>query len=96
MSVSTSAWVSCNHLDNEKPSGQRACQETVTDGTDGHGPRTPGLPDDAWLWTKRDARREARKLGWAAGVHTDGTRGGQFDFCPAHKPARPRGTDGAL
>jgi len=83
----TTAWIRCNHLDKAMPQGQQSCNELVTDGSGNHGsPRTPGLPEEVWLWTKAIARREARKLGWAAGVGLDGTRGGDFDYCPAHDP----------
>jgi hypothetical protein len=76
----------CNYLDTSKPPGERGCREEVADGT--YGARTPGLPDGVYLWTTRDARREARKLGWAAGIHAGGTRGGPLDYCPAHKSAK--------
>jgi hypothetical protein len=88
MSALTTAWINCNHLDRGKPMGERGCPEQVTDGSGSHGaPRTPGLPEGIWLWTRADARREARKLGWASGVRADGSRGGPFDYCPAHKAA---------
>jgi hypothetical protein len=88
MTVLSAAWIDCNHLDKEKPRGQACCREKVTDGSGSHGaPRTPGLPESTWLWTKADARREARKLGWAIGVHADGSPGGILDYCPAHKDA---------
>lgn len=86
MSADTAARLRCDHLDDTKPSGQRGCLEQVVDGT--YGERTPGLPEHVFLWTRHDAWREGRKLGWATGVHADGSRGGRLDYCPAHKPAQ--------
>jgi hypothetical protein len=86
VTAETAAMVRCDYLDHGKPPAERACREVVTDGT--YRPdreRTPGLPEHVYLWTIRDARREARRLGWAVGVHMDRTRGGRLDYCPAHK-----------
>ena len=71
MSAGTRAYVDCDHLDMDAPAGQRVCPERVNEG-----------------WTKVEARRAAKKLGWTVGVHARSTRrGGDFDYCPAHKPA---------
>jgi len=85
----TSCSLACDHTDVVGQGGTktyRCCPEVVTDGLDG-GPRTAALPESTYLFTKTDARREARKLGWATAVHTDGSRGrgALFDYCPAHK-----------
>ena len=70
MSAGTHAYVSCDHLDMDAPVGRRGCRERVDEG-----------------WTKTEARRAAKRLGWTVGVHANGTkRGGDFDYCPAHKP----------
>jgi hypothetical protein len=36
-------------------------------------------------WTKVEARRAAKKLGWLTGVRPDRSGHGSSDFCPKHK-----------
>jgi hypothetical protein len=86
MTADTAVKLRCDGRDASKPAGDQMCREQVADGS--YGERTPGLPASTYIWTKTDARREARKLGWATGVHHDGSRGGQFDYCPDCKPAK--------
>jgi hypothetical protein len=70
VSAGTHAYVSCDHLDMDAPPGHRACKERIDQG-----------------WTKTEARRAAKRLGWIVGVHASSTkRGGDFDYCPDHKP----------
>ena len=75
MSAYTNAVVRCN-----APKG--ACQASVESGDH----------DGSWvtLWTKAEARAEARKRGWLVRVHHDGIPDprGLFDFCPDHRPDR--------
>jgi hypothetical protein len=73
VTAGTSAYVWCDYLDMTAPPGRRVCPGRIEEGQ-----------------TRAEARRAAKKLGWAVAVHVRSTkRGGDFDYCPDHKPADP-------
>lgn len=82
MSSRTAAKLVCDYVapDTGQPPGERFCRAQVSDGL--FGTRTPGLPEDVYLWTVADARRAAKMLGWAVNVKISILR---KDFCPDHR-----------
>jgi len=91
VSSRTAAKLVCDYVapDTGQPVSERFCHAEVNDGLfnsfgarTSFDARTPGLPEDVYLWTAADARRAAKKLGWAVNVKISILR---KDFCPDHR-----------